>query len=308
MAFCRYCGRKLEDGEVCNCRDTAAAPNTTQQDVQPPQQEFQPSQPWGAPPYQETQTTQQPWGAPTQQGAQPSQQGGTPVQPEVKPAQPAIQWGPLARTALKDFVNLLKSPANYSAPYVRGKNLITSLAFFLLHAICAGIFSMFLVGRINGLIGLGGSYTAGMAFSSIGAFFLTLLYSIILSVVLTALYFCGVKLLKGQIDLYEAFSIVSMRSVIAIPIALLSCLVFLLNITAGLVFYYLVGAIAGVAFLFAGSQNIVGISKDRRLYLCMSIIIVFTIFFILFASWVLPSYIPSSIRGLFSLESILGSL
>lgn len=24
MAFCRYCGRKLEDGEVCNCRDAAA--------------------------------------------------------------------------------------------------------------------------------------------------------------------------------------------------------------------------------------------------------------------------------------------
>ncbi len=26
MAFCKYCGKKLEDGEVCNCRATAQAP------------------------------------------------------------------------------------------------------------------------------------------------------------------------------------------------------------------------------------------------------------------------------------------
>ena len=80
MAFCRYCGRKLEDGEVCTCQQAQ------QNQAQAPQQ---------AAPQQNVQ-----YQAPQQAAPQPG-------------AAPAVsaQGKQVMDALLKDLVGLVKAPA-----------------------------------------------------------------------------------------------------------------------------------------------------------------------------------------------------
>ncbi len=117
MAFCRYCGRELQEGEVCSCRDQGETPKT-----------------------------------------------------EVADAV-SIQGKQIAGEAWKDFIRLLKSPASYAGSYVKSGNMVTAILFLVLQAICSSIFAVLCIGKINGLIGLGGSMTESLKFSSVGGFF-----------------------------------------------------------------------------------------------------------------------------------------
>ena len=159
MAFCRYCGRKLEDGEVCTCQQAQ------QNQAQAPQQ------------------------AAPQPGAAPV------VSAQGKQVMDAL---------LKDLVGLVKAPATTAPGYVRRGDVTVSVIFLLLQGICSAIFALFCIGKINSLIALGGSMTQNIKFSGVGAFFLTLLYTVIFEAVLAGLYFGVGKLLGGQLRFQEA--------------------------------------------------------------------------------------------------------
>lgn len=277
MAFCRYCGRKLEDGEVCTCQQ--AQQNQTQAQQQAaPQQNVQ---------YQ----------APQQAAPQPG-------------AAPAVsaQGKQVMDALLKDLAGLVKAPTTTAPGYVRRGDVTVSVIFLLLQGICSAIFALFCIGKINSLIALGGSMTQNIKFSGVGAFFLTLLYTVIFEAVLAGLYFGVGKLLGGQLRFQEALSIVSMRSVILVPVILVSCLVFLLNISAGIVFYYFAGALAGVIFLVAGSNGIANLTPDRKVYLNLIVTVVFTLIFLFLGTKLLPSYVPSSLREFFSTDNLMNML
>ena len=253
MAFCRYCGRKLEDGEVCTCQQAQ------QNQAQAPQQ------------------------AAPQPGAAPV------VSAQGKQVMDAL---------LKDLVGLVKAPATTAPGYVRRGDVTVSVIFLLLQGICSAIFALFCIGKINSLIALGGSMTQNIKFSGVGAFFLTLLYTVIFEAVLVGLYFGVGKLLGGQLRFQEALSIVSMRSVILVPVILISCLVF----------YYFAGALAGVIFLVAGSNGIVNLTPDRKVYLNLIVTVVFTLIFLFLGTKLLPSYVPSSLREFFSTDNLMNIL
>ncbi|HIS32635.1 MAG TPA: hypothetical protein IAB44_13995 [Candidatus Limivivens intestinipullorum] len=249
MAFCKYCGRKLEEGETCSCQGQAAPAS-----------------------------------------------------------QPAFQGGQLALTVWANFLHIWKSPAENGQDYVQNGGLLTAAMLLLFHGICSGLFAVLCIGKINGLIGLGGSLTERMKFSSAGAFFLTVLYSLILSVLLTVILFLGNKLLRGEGGIQEMLRIASMRAAISIPVTLIGCLVFLLNVPAGIVIYYCAGALAGTGFLAAGVEGIAGLNRDRKIYLLVGGMILFAVVFLLFALWVFPSYIPSNVRELFSWDNLVSSI
>ncbi len=277
MAFCRYCGRKLEDGEVCTCQQAQQNQAQAQQQAAP-QQNVQ---------YQ----------APQQAAPQPG-------------AAPAVsaQGKQVVDALLKDLVDLVKAPATTAPGYVRRGDVTVSVIFLLLQGICSAIFALFCIGKINSLIALGGNMTQNIKFSGVGAFFLTVLYTVIFEAVLAGLYFGVGKLLGGQLRFQEALSIVSMRSVILVPVILVSCLVFLLNISAGIVFYYFAGALAGVVFLVAGSSGIANLSPNRKIYLNLIVTVVFTLIFLFLGTKLLPSYVPSSLREFFSTDNLMNML
>ena len=276
MAFCRYCGRKLEDGEVCTCQQ--AQQNQAQVQQAAPQQNVQQ--------------------AASQQAA---------PEPGAAPAV-SVQGKQVLDALLKDLADLVKAPATTASGYVRRGDVTVSVIFLLLQGICSAIFALFCIGKINGLIALGGNMTQNINFSGVGAFFLTLLYTVLFEVVLAGLYFGVGKLLGGQLRFQEALSIVSMRSVILVPVILVSCLVFLLNIAAGIVFYYCAGALAGVVFLMAGSNGIANLSPNRKVYLNLIAIVIFTLIFLFLGTKLLPSYVPSSLRQFFSTDNLMNML
>lgn len=276
MAFCRYCGRKLEDGEVCTC--------------------------------QQTQQNQAPQQAPQQAAPQQNVQQAAPQQAAAQPgAAPAVsvQGKQVLDALLKDLIDLVKAPGTSAQGYVRRGDVTVSVIFLLLQGICSAIFALFCIGKINSLVALGGSMTQNIKFSGVGAFFLTLLYTVIFEAILAGLYFAVGKLLGGQLRFQEALSIVSMRSVILVPMILVSCLVFLLNISAGIVFYYCAGALAGVTFLVAGSSGIANLSPNRKVYLNLIVTVIFVLIFLFLGTKLLPSYVPSSLREFFSVDNLM---
>ena len=73
---------------------------------------------------------------------------------------------------------------------------------------------------------------------------------------------------------------------------LVSCLVFLLNISAGIVFYFCAGALAGVTFLVAGSSGIANLSPNRKVYLNLIVTVVFTLIFLFREQSCCPAMCP----------------
>lgn len=252
MAFCRFCGRELADGEECPCQtQSSSSIPTTPSSIQPQQ---------------------------------------------------------IISLTWSDFLQLLKHPSSSGRAYIYSGNIISPVIFLLLQGICSGIFSILCIGKINGLVALGGSFTENLKFSAPGAFFLTLFYSLLLSAVLLGLFLGLSKLFRFQLTVPQALCIISMRSVILIPITLFNCLVFLLNIPAGIVCFYFIGALSGVDFLYAGAETALDSNPNRKVYLMLVVTVLFTLIFLIFGSWALPSYVPSSIRDLFSWEGILNQL
>lgn len=254
MAFCRYCGRELKEGETCSCRGQNEAPKTS---------------------------------VGTLMGSSGTQVAGA-------------VW--------QTFLLLLKHPMSRSRSYILSGNSVSALIFFVLQGICSGLFAILCVSKINSLIGLGGSLTENLQFSGVSAFFLTLVYSILLSVILSALCFAGSKLFRGEIGFQNALCAASMRSVISVPVSLLGCLFLLLNVPAGFLIFYGIGLLAGVSFLTAGIYGVSNINPDRKIYFLLLVIVIFLLLFLLFASKALFTYIPSSIRNLFSWETLVGYL
>lgn len=254
MAFCRYCGRELKEGETCSCRGQNEAPKTS---------------------------------VGTLIGSSGTQVAGA-------------LW--------QTFLLLLKHPMSRSRSYMLSGNPVSALTFFVLHGICSGLFAVLCINKINSLIGLGGSLTENLQFSGAGAFFLTLLYSVLLSMILSALCFAGSKLFHGELGFQSALCVASMRSVISVPVSLLGCLFLLLNIPAGFLIFYGIGLLAGVSFLTAGIYGVGNIHPDRKIYFSLLVVVVFLLLFLLLASKAIFTYIPSSIRDLFSWETLVSYL
>ncbi len=259
MAFCRYCGRELEDGEVCSCR-------------------------------QETTTSTE---APSESPVNGS-----------KAAPSAEQVKSIALNVWSKFVALLKAPATGSAAYVHEGDLTASISFIVVHALCSAIFAALWIGKLNGIVAMGGSFTSSLKFSGVGAFFQTIAYSLILAVILAGLFMGGAKLLHVQLRFQEALAIASMRSVISIPVVLVSCILMLFSAPVGVVCFYGIGALAAACFLMLAGESIGNLSRDRKAYLVTAVIVVFVVVFALLAKLVLKNYIPSNIGNLFSFGSM----
>lgn len=279
MAFCKYCGRQLAEGEVCTCQ-SAQAEST---------------------PIQETQPTQQ--AAAPIQGTQPTQQAGS-IQYSEQLQNITGQTKEMAGSLWKIFVDIIKNPSDAGTNYVRIGNLTNAVAFLIIQAIASGLFAICCVSKINGLIGLGGSYTAALKFSGAQAFFLTILYSVILSVINAGLLLAAVKIAKGTINFQTALSATSIRSIILVPIVLVSCILFFINPATGIGVFVISFIICNM-FMMLPMRGIGGLNDSKIIYTAIAVMIASLIIFVIFASKAATTYVPSSIKNMLSGDSIL---
>lgn len=119
MAFCEYCGKKLEDGQVCDCQQ---AVNARQ-------------------------------GAPVTPNVAPQNAGNASQTDYVKVSKEAAQnaWALLLR--------VLKSPASGSVDYVKEGDMVSAIIMIVVQAIAAALFTWFNVAKVSSAFGsLGSEY------------------------------------------------------------------------------------------------------------------------------------------------------
>lgn len=307
MAFCKYCGTPLLEGEECTCEKAVAAKaNAGAQ--QAPQQGYQ-----QASQQQYQQAPQQPYQQAPQQGYQQQYQQA-PQQGYQQPYQQAPQQGGVDYNELmnkgqemvgglfQQFLKIWKKPADENKVFVKRANMVEGLIFMGIQALLSGILVLALFSKVNSMINstLGSLMgLAGMGSASIGlpyakGFFFVFFMSVLasgLNIGLTCLVF---MIMKAKMDVKEIINFAALRSVAAIPFTLVAIVFSLLNMTWGLG----VNAFALVfsfAFLLSGMDAFEDIDKNKRGYLVSAITLVAILVVIVIASTMIKSMLGSAL-------------
>ena len=316
MAFCKYCGKELKDGEVCSCRTTTAGSS-----------EAGAAQPAAAATAQATAAqpaaataamgTAQAAGAATQTTA------GTTAQTTAgaaaagaaagAAAAPKVDTEKIASTAKKVggmYLKIWAKPATVGKEMMASVDMIQGLCMVVVQALLSSIFSLCIAGKINGALAdafssytslLGSDYAKQFKVSGAKVFFLTLLLSLLFSVI-WGLAFALVGLIsKAKMGLGQIVALMAARSVIVAPLTVLACIVFWISPAVGLVIFF--GSILMVICTTAEMVKAVqGVTADKCVYLTFIGVLLFIIVFVLIGSKAIGAYIPEGIIS--SLDSV----
>ena len=327
MKFCKYCGKKLGDDEVCSCPEARAEFDRIHSPATPSQP---PEQPRPTPPQGRfdipTQPPQQP------QPSRPAQpQGGfnppprPPEPPRPTPPQggfnppphPPIHDDPYAggharrpgfgSVLLEHFVGFFRAPAETCVDMVRRPSYGESAIFMGAQAVTAGLIAIIFFAQVNSFLGMFGM-PRGMSFSLIGAFLLTAVLSFVLSALTGLLYFAFVRAFKGRLNFKQAVSVVSVRSLAVACVNIICCVLALFNSGIGLAAFFIFGALVSACYLSSGANAAPRLSMNRSLYLSVILValrvILMLIFILVFARFYLPGYIRSEL-GDFSIQEFI---
>ena len=297
MAFCKFCGRALQEGEVCNCQAAAQAANSgapvppppvpgvvpgTNPNIAPPPIPAPAPNPNIAPPP----VPGQPYGAPA---------GGKTTVTVTLPSKDAVNEA--AKNVFSSILGVLARPVTGGSAFVQGGNKIVALILMGIQAVFSCIFSLVMIGKINSLINLAtlGSGTFPK-FSGIKAFFVTLLFSVIFSALMTGLIFVVTKITKITASLDQVLALSSVRSIAAIPMSVLAIILGFINPAIGFAMFF--GSILLTALFLAGAiKGLENAQDDKAIYAVFGVIVVFVILFLLIGlRLALGMYVPSELN------------
>ena len=328
MAFCKYCGKELKDGEVCNCRTTAAgssepaatgaaqpaaaAAQTTA--AQPAAAAAQPTaaQPTAGAATQAagaaTQAAGAATGAATTAGAAQTAAAGAAAAPKVDTEK-------ITSTAKKVggmYLKIWAKPATVGKEMMASVDMIQGLCMVVVQALLSSIFSLCIAGKINAAFAdafssytslLGSDYAKQFKVSGAKVFFLTLLLSLLFSVIWGLAFGLIGLISKAKMGLGQILALMAARSVIVAPLTVLACIVFWISPAVGLVIFF--GSILMVICTTAEMLKAVqGVTADKCVYLTFIGVLLFIIVFVLIGSKAIGAYIPEGIIS--SLDSISG--
>ena len=305
MAFCKYCGKKLEEGQVCSCPEATAAREAKAVSAAVPQ--------------------------PAAEEAKPAAEAVNPAAEEVKPAAEAVnpaaeEAKPAAKPVTitlptvdkeqvkgqvmgfwKSFVSILKAPATGGAAFLSGENRNSALVFIGVQIFLSAILSCCYIGNINSaLSGVGGALLSGFAsklkFSGIQAFFLTILFAAVAALLFAAIFWLVGLVARLKFSVNHAIEVAGIRAVYNIPVILIAILFAFLEVGISIALY------AGAAiFVMAFVQGMLvekyPEKKNILIYITIVAIAVFAIVMALIMSKGITLYVPKAIK-----ESLSGGL
>ena len=283
MAFCEFCGKELQEGEVCSCRAaTAQAPETATQSTDKSTAVESATQAPPVPPVQP---------APAASGE------GSASQPSVTitlPDKDALTSG--LKKVLSTTLAVLKQPATEGRKFVEKGDKIAAIGIIAVQTLFSCLFSIIMVSRVNLALDLEKSYK----FSGLKAFFLTLLFSLIFSGIMLLLLWGAAIIMKVSTNLEQILSLTAVRSIGLLPMIILGNVFMIINtpttISLGLVLYYGSFFLATVCLLGA-VKGLTGVKDDLASYVVFGVMVVFIILFWLIGTkMALSLYIPGSIR------------
>lgn len=277
MAFCRFCGKELGEGEVCSCQTAAPAAEEIKTEAVSAQE-----------------ATKAENEAPAQEA--PKTTVNIPVPDKA-------QVTGLVKNIWKSFLNIFMRPATEGKAFVENAEIPVSACFMVLQAILSSLFGCVLIGKINKLFDMGFGFLDSYKFSGVKAFFLTFLFSIIFSLLLMLLFWLASLILKLNRGLKQTMALAAVRSVALIPFIILSIVLALLNPAVGIAVFY--GSILlALCFLLEAVKGYGEMKADRALYTVFIVIFVFALACILIGSKVIMLYVPDSIRDLREIGSL----
>ena len=322
MAFCKYCGKELKDGEVCSCRTTTAGSSEAgaAQPAAAAATQTTAAQPAAAT-AQTTMGTAQAAGAATTAGATAQATAGAATTAGATAqttagaaaagaaAAPKVDTEKIASTAKKVggmYLKIWAKPATVGKEMMASADMIQGLCMIVVQALLSSIFSLCIAGKINAAISsytslLGSDYAKQFKVSGAKVFFLTLLLSLLFSVI-WGLAFALVGLIsKAKMGLGQIVALMAARSVIVAPLTVLACIVFWISPAVGLVIFF--GSILMVICTTTEMLKAVqGVTADKCVYLTFIGVLLFIIVFVLIGSKAIGAYIPEGIIS--SLDSV----
>ena len=264
MAFCKYCGKELGEGELCDCEKAVAARAAEAQAAAQPQ-----AAPQAAP---EVQTAPQPQAAPQ-----------TAINAETVAAVKGA-----AGNAFKVALGVLKKPTTGVREYVKEGTWMSSGILLGINALVYAIFTAIIVGQINKA--MGGLYKIGA-----GPFFVTILYAAVTYAALAGLSLLMSKFFKLSDGFKESVNLIAARSVMITLMVVLSWIFMLFSTTlVALALYF--GGLFGTILIarYYGAHE--GVHKDIYPYaLIVYFILVGVASYIIFRV-VAPLYVPKEVR------------
>lgn len=322
--FCMYCGKPLEEGQICSCQapeevtDSVAQPEqqvaqTDQSATQPTQS--QPAQPQPEQPQPEQPQPEQPQTAQLQFLVQVQQTGN------VYQGQPMNQGNGLYVSQYQQqfekvkqkstiflqkvyiaFKSILYSPATEGSKFAASENTTIAMGLLAFQGLFSAIFALVVSTNINSLYNI--AYSYGKIGNNIARmykmplfkiFIVTIIISVALSFALATLLYIAGMLFKNTISFKAAFCIVAIRSTIIIPISISSIVLFNINSSIGLTIFYL-GSLAGLCYMVSASSALCPESKDRipAIVFTAALIFVFVASFVMYKS--VSNYLPESMK------------
>ena len=267
-SFCKYCGKALQDGEICTCpqAQAEAAQQYQNQSQQPPPGGYPPPPP------------------PGYQPPPPPPPGGYQTPPPPGGYQPQQSAGPnpfvLGLKRIPPFLQAyLKAPVTTVRSLVSAKDIIVSCVLLVVQAIISGllVFSFLYssVAAAFSSIGLSGSYMRGMTPPFFQSFFIGFLIALVSVAVYVVVVFGVSKILGSKASFVEALVAAGGHSVFVTALLLLSFITFFITIWVGAIFFA-IAMLVWVMLTVPTVQSITPNPKEGTLWI-LSIVGVFIV-------------------------------
>lgn len=287
MAFCKYCGTQLQEGELCNCEKAVAA-----------------------------RTVVEPAPAPAPEAAQaaPEAAQAAPEGAAAQPAQDILNQGKeVALGVFNKLLALWKKPAEESKAFVQTGKTSDAIIILVLEAVLAAFFAMAQVGKVVGtyidemkqsLGGLGSmmeqQFNIEIPYGDI--FFYALLIIAGIEVIFLVAYIVANAILKLNVKADQWLRVVSLRGVAAIPFTAAAILVTFINQGWGLLLF-LAASFFVFAILMLGTNAVENLGESKSAYLVAIVNIVVVIVVSIIANSILGDFIDALTKELGSLFS-----
>lgn len=283
MNYCIKCGRQLMDGEVCNCENQSNL-NYDQYNNGPFQQDN----------IGNYNTGNQYNNSYQQNNYQNMNKSGAGIQ-----------------NAMYTILDLVKHPVQEGVEFVYSEsNTITAVIMILIQAILSGFFALVICIKIQGIfdkvisaMSLASSSSTSkliqikslLKMPMVKAFFLTLLISVLLTVILSLLFMLGNMIVKNQMNFIQSLKLVSVRSILVSMIVLVSCVIGLINIYAGIALFCMGNTIGFIVTAVLWS-HCCDDTSDKQIYIMIVMVAIFTIVYAVIANLCWTQYLPDALK------------
>lgn len=260
MAFCKYCGRKLEENEICNCRaNTESTSETTNKNIQADQNNVKTDV--------ILETIKSTCGKVISVFANIFKNPSSAVNEYVKKDDLMVSLILIVCQALLSGFMALNVITN-----IRGK--ITGFGEYI------GYLTKFL--PTNGKV-------MGTA----------VIFSLLFSVILAVLWYAVLHVSKANnVTISESIVIASIRSIVCIPIIIVSLIVSVISMPASIVLFILSYFVS--TYFYVGVLQNDDIAEVKKFYLPLLIMILFVIIAAIILYSTRDTFVPKSIKSILS--------